>query len=569
MCEYAPNLPTLFLDRITQDPDRVCVRFRRSGVIEQRSWDDFAQDVFRAAAGLHRAGVQPGDRVAQLAENRYEWIVADLAILSCQAVHVPIHSPLAPAQVAYQVTHSGAMTVLVSGSEQQTKLRSIADQLPAELQLITYESPLAELTTHRTHYWPEWLACQDPASGRALAESARQQQSPDALATILYTSGTTGQPKGVMLSQRNLVTNATATVNHFQMQADEVRLCFLPLSHIFARCCDLYTWIVLGYQLDLATTRDSVLDDLQWSHPTVLSGVPYFFDRIYRVLRDHGKADEPGALQALLGGNIRYLCSGGAALPDHTYDYFHNQGVPVLQGYGLTETSPVISLSSKACCRRGACGTCLADVEVDTAADGELITRGPHVMLGYWQDPLSTAAVLRDGWFHTGDLGHVDADGFIFITGRKKELIVTAAGKNVAPVMLESLLTADPVIDQALVIGDGRNYLTALLVPSWNAVREQLADLPADAPIAGLCVRSDVRLLFERVVRDRLACVSYHEQVRKFTLLERPFSLERQEITPKLSLRRPVIAEHFQREIELMYQTEAESAARTNFPTDD
>ena len=434
----APNLAHLICHRSSDPEPRVAVRFCRAGVIHALSWAEVMDDVFRVAAGLHQLGIRAGDRVAQLSENRYEWIVVDLAIQACQAVHVPIHAPLAAPQVEYQVLHSGAKVLFVSGSEQQQKVSCVAPRLPGSMPIIAFDSTPEgtgagmQLQVHR---WQEWLPAHDSAAGRTLAEAAREYATPESLATILYTSGTTGQPKGVMLSQRNLVSNACGTVEKFDMQADETRLCFLPLSHIFARTCDLYTWLALGYELGLATTRESVIEDCQWIRPTILSGVPYFFDRVHRILRDRGVADRPGILREMLGSRIRYCCSGGAALPDHTFDYFESQGVPLLQGYGLTETSPVISISTPNQVRRGSAGVALPEIDIQAAADGELITRGPHVMLGYWQDSANTAEVLRDGWFHTGDLGNVDEDGFVFITGRKKELIVTAAGKNVAPVM--------------------------------------------------------------------------------------------------------------------------------------
>jgi long-chain acyl-CoA synthetase len=324
------------------------------------------------------------------------------------------------------------------------------------------------------------------------------------------------------------------------------------LSHIFARTCDLYTWLPAGLQLCLARSRDTVLDDCQWAQPTVLSGVPYFFDRVARVLREQGLDRQPDGLRRLLGGRIKFCGSGGAALPDHLFDLYQRFGVPILQGYGLTESSPVISVSRPDAFRRGASGQALTGVEVRIAEDGEIVTRGPHVMQGYWRDEAATADVVVDGWLHTGDLGRIDEDGFVYITGRKKELIVTAAGKNVAPVLLESLLTEDPLIDQALVVGDGRNYLAALIVPNWDAVRAELPELAAAGP-AELRGSAEVVALFQRQIDQRLACVSYHEQVRKFTLLTRPFLLEQHEMTPKLSLRRPIIHEHFRAEIEGMY----------------
>jgi long-chain acyl-CoA synthetase len=380
---------------------------------------------------------------------------------------------------------------------------------------------------------------------------------PDSLATILYTSGTTGEPKGVMLTQRNLVSNTVAAVQRFGMCSDDRRLTFLPLSHIFARTCDLYTWLVTGCQLALVESRESVLRDAAEYHPTIMNGVPYFYDKVRRTLLDEGRADEPGALRGKLGGEIRYCCSGGAALPVHVFDFFWERDVPLLQGYGLTETSPVISMSTVGHVRRGASGQPIQDVEVRIADDGEILTRGPHVMIGYYGRPEATAEVIRGGWFYTGDYGYVDEDGFVFITGRKKELIVTTGGKNIAPVQLESLLTEDPLILQAVVIGDDRDYLTALIVPNPDALRAEIIARGIAVTSSDEVLRHpDVLSLYEQRIRERLSSLSYYEQVRKFNLMNRGFTIESGEMTPKLSLRRQEITANCKELIEELYRKE-------------
>jgi long-chain acyl-CoA synthetase len=553
MHQSPSSLVDLFLRRLAESPDCIALRTCHQQQVRELTWRQIGEDVQRVVGVLMELGIQPGDRVAQLSENRYEWIVTDLAILLSRAVHVPIHAPLAAEQVSYQVEHSGSRLLVVSGKEQQAKIAAVSERLPRQLQLAGFECGTGDLAGRPLRNYQDWLRSKLLPAAAATMEQASRQTTPEALATILYTSGTTGQPKGVMLSHRNLVTNACETARMFHMSADDVRLCFLPLSHIFARTCDLYTWVAMGNQLCLATSRDTVLDDCQWARPTVISGVPYFYDRVYRVACSRGLDKQPGGLRQLLGGRIRFCCSGGAALPDHIFDLYQTQGLPILQGYGLTESSPVISVSSPDAFRRGSSGRALTDVEVKIADDGEILTRGPHVMQGYWRDKQATAEILVDGWLHTGDLGRIDEDGFIYITGRKKELIVTSAGKNIAPVLLESMMTEDDLIDQAVVIGDGRNYLTALVVANWAAVRAELPQL-ADRSDAELREHADVHALFQRQIASRLAKVSYHEQVRRFTLLPRPFSIERHEVTPKLSLRRPIIHEHFREEIEAMYR---------------
>ena len=297
---------------------------------------------------------------------------------------------------------------------------------------------------------------------------------PDDLATILYTSGTTGEPKGVMLSQRNLASNAVASVEAFGSRSEDLRLTWLPLSHIFARTCDLYTWLVTGCRLALAESPEAVIATCHQLQPTLINGVPYFYEKVQRRFTEAGLADKPGELVKLFGGRMRLCVSGGAALPPHVARFYEAQGLRLLQGYGLTETSPVIATESEKAHKLGTVGRAVPGVEVRISAEGEIQTRGPHVMLGYWHDPKSTAATIEDGWLRTGDLGQLDAEGFLQITGRKKELIVTAGGKNIAPAYLEGLLIEDPLIQQAVVIGDGRNFLTALIVPDYEALRTEL-----------------------------------------------------------------------------------------------
>jgi long-chain acyl-CoA synthetase len=276
---------------------------------------------------------------------------------------------------------------------------------------------------------------------------------------------------------------------------------------------------------------------------------------VRRGLEEKGLAQQPGILRQLLGGRIEQCCSGGAALPAHLFDYYYSQGVPLLQGYGLSESSPVISISTQSTSRRGAAGKPIPGVEVKIAEDSEILTRGPHVMPGYYKNEKATAEIIKDGWLYTGDYGRIDEDGFLYITGRKKEIIVTSGGKNVAPVYLESLLTQDPLILQALVIGDNRNYLTALLVTNNETLLAEAAALGvAIEPDEGLHSHPQVMALVQERVNQRLTCVSSFEQVRKCTLLARPFTIEAGEMTAKLSLRRKVIEANFSAEIEAMYR---------------
>jgi long-chain acyl-CoA synthetase len=550
----AMTIPRLFLDQLTHRADRVTLHVHRQGEWHALSWQQIADDVFRLAAVLREAGVGRGDRVVQFSENRLEWILADLAIHLLGAIHVPIHSSLTGAQAALQVKHSGAAIVLVSNPELTAKLAEVAKDLPAALQLFSYEAVDREVSFSLDDLWSRVQNVDSQAHREAIIAAAEQVTS-DEPATILYTSGTTGQPKGVVLSQGNLSSNALATRLAINVDEDDLALNFLPLSHVFARTCDLYVWLCSRSQLALARSRETVIPDCAALRPTVLCGVPYFYDKVRRYLTDSEQTDKPDGLRQLLGGRIRFCCSGGAALPDHVFDFFAARDVPLLQGYGLSETSPVISASTEQQVRRGASGCAVDGVTVRIADDGEILTKGPHVMLGYYKDPEETSRVVRDGWLHTGDLGRVDEDGFVYITGRKKEILVTSGGKNILPVQLETLLTEDPLILQAVVIGDGRDYLTALIVPDWEVLSGEIARLGIHVdPPEQTRVHPEVVELVGQRIRQRLSIVSHYEQVQRFTLLPRAFSIESGELTPKLSLRRKVIEASYAHQIEQMYR---------------
>jgi long-chain acyl-CoA synthetase len=357
-----------------------------------------------------------------------------------------------------------------------------------------------------------------------------------------------------MLTQGNLASNAASAVETFGYVPDQTRLNFLPLSHIFARTCDLYCWLVEGSRLALAESRETVLADCQAVKPHSLNGVPYFYDKVYRHLCSTGRQNEPGILSAALGGAIQRCCAGGAALPDYLYDYYHGQGVPLLQGYGLSESSPVITMSAERHHRRGSCGRPIPGIEVKIAADGEILTRGPHVMPGYYKNDQATRDVIHDGWLATGDIGRQDADGFLYITGRKKEILVTLGGKNIAPVYLESLLTEDPLILQAMIIGDGKPYLSALIVPNADTLKSEQQKLSlSDLSLKEALTHPQILSLYRSRITQRLNNVSLHEQVGQFCLLEKPFTIDSGELTPKLSLRRQQICQRHATEIAAIY----------------
>ncbi|HJQ79140.1 MAG TPA: AMP-dependent synthetase/ligase [Lacipirellulaceae bacterium] len=511
------TIPAFFTATVRARGDEPALGYIREGQLHWRTWREVAQEASSLAARIQAVGVRPGDCVAHVSENRYEWIIADLAMHLAGAVHVPIHVTLAAEQIAEQIIDCGARLVFVSNAELLAKFaKSIRPDLPT---LIHDEWPKTAITKNSK-----------PAP-------SSQPPAPDDLATILYTSGTTGRPRGVMLSQRNLATNAAAATKAYGAGGEQTRLCILPLSHIYARTCDLYTWVVDGARLVLGESRDTLARDCQLVQPTALNAVPFLYQRIAEKIAASGAADPSAALRHFFGGRMERLTSGGAPLAPSVEKWYADEGLPVLQGYGLTEASPVISFSTFESNRFGAVGQPLPGLEVRIAHDGEVLCRGPNVMLGYWHDEPATAEAIRDGWLHTGDLGELDADNFLYIRGRKKELIVLSTGKKVLPTRVENLLTASPLIEQAAVFGDGQCGLVALIVP-------------AACDEAG---SEERETRSERIATEIDRCLqsaAHEEQVHHFVLLDRPFSIERGEMTPKLSLCRKTIETNFAAELE-------------------
>lgn len=546
------NLVSVFLQRVAERGDRGALLIKQQEQFVSITWNQLFSDVSAAAAVLDQLDVEPGNRVALVSENRYEWIVCDLAIQMIGAVHVPIHSTLSAEQVVWQIEHSGSKVVLLSGTDQATKLAQQAESKFTKIPILCFDSNDIQIDGQKIPSLRSMMGS-TVAADLSIWEQVAQTISSDDLATILYTSGTTGEPKGVMLTHGNLVSNARSTVESFPTEADVCQLSFLPFSHVFSRTCDIYTWLERGTVIALAERRETVLADCAQVRPSMVTGVPYFYDRVYRHLVETGVADQPGVLRDLFGGKIRYCVSGGAALPAHVFEFFRSQDVPLLEGYGMTECSPVIALSTPEFYKSGCVGRPLTGVEVKIAADGEIMTRGPHVMRGYWKDDSGTEEILRNGWLHTGDIGCWDK-GFLRITGRKKELIITSGGKNIAPVLIESLLTQDPLILQAMVIGDGRKYLSALIVPNPDTLRDEIISQQlVVSNRAEALAHPTVLNLYNQRIKERLVGLSDYEQVQKFFLLDRGFTLESGELTPKLSLRRKVIESRFKLEIDTMY----------------
>ncbi|MBQ12606.1 MAG: hypothetical protein CMJ45_13785 [Planctomyces sp.] len=554
MTDSAGNLCNLHREACRRLGAKVAIRDRCWGLFRDISYRDVRRQADRAAAGLIALGISPGDRIAILSENRIEWPVADHAVLSTGAADVTMHAPLSAEQVEFQIAHSGARGAIVSGQVQADKILERLEQLPGLEFLIAFD-PISVPDCRLAHLTWQGLCHRGHLAG-VDDEIVRREAALDrsSLATIIYTSGTTGNPKGVMLTHGNLLSNVEAMVPIAFLQPDDLLLSWLPYSHVYARLTDNYLATGAGITVALAAGIDTLLDDLESVHPHWLTAVPRFYEKLWSSV-EHLDPDTRGnQLKSIFGPRIRQLTSGGAPLPRHVCDGFDEAGLPIFEGYGLTETSPVICFNHARAYRYGSVGQPIPGVEVRIAEDGEILTRGPHVMPGYWKNDEATAEVIIDGWFHTGDIGTIDEDGYLSITDRKKDLIITSAGKNVAPAVLERLLTSDPLIDQAVVYGDGRKFITALLAPNLDELRSLAEELKCPIETDGQFVTTPA--LLEHIdirVAARMDSVSNPERVKKCLMLDRPFQLGEEELTATLKVRRRHIIAKYHDALDTLY----------------
>jgi long-chain acyl-CoA synthetase len=535
---------------------RPALRYKKDGLYHDLSWQEYWQSSQACAAGLIDIGVQPGDRVGLLSENRVEWLIADMGLLAAGAVCVPPHAPLTARQIQFQLADAEVCWLFVSTLTQLDKVRQVQSELPMLRGIVVFDS---NVSADDVICWPAFLQRgRRGLAGRQGELVNRQAElAPDDLATVMYTSGTTGNPKGVMLTHGNLVSNSSVGNDLACHHPDDLVLGWLPLSHIYARTVDHYGCISGGLTLALAESAETVVDNLKEIQPTHMAAVPRFYEKVLAAVASPDPQEIGRRLRNVFGPRIDWVSSGGAPLPVSVAEAYHAAGIMLLPGYGLTESSPIISFNSKEHWKLGTVGLPIPNVEVRIAPDGEILTRGPHVMKGYWRNPQASAETIKDGWLYTGDLGKLDEDGFLIITGRKKELLVLSNGKKVVPSYLEGLLCADPLIDQAVVCGEGRNYLTALIVPHWDNIRKALqacGTMTVSQPNECLANEPAVRELLRKHIGAALVNGANWEQVKRFAVLEEPFTVGKDELTITLKLRRAAVQEHHKSEIDALYE---------------
>ncbi len=572
----------LFMRQAARFQDRTFVRFydEQTARWVAMSWTEFQHNVFRVAEGLVSLGVEPGDRVLLLSENRVEWLFCDLGIQAAAAITVPVYSNLVGAGVLIVAEDSGASHAIVSDAAQAAKLAPAAGAIR---------------TVDMGGEVGRWL---EGAAGSASSEVMRRLRKlgPDDVATIAYTSGTSGRPKGAVITHGTIVAELESCHQAYDLGSGDVILSLLPYAHIFERIAAfMFGAILAGAELVIGRGPDHLLADMQAIRPTCMEAVPRLFEKVsqqvqaqarnrpflartlfswaVRAGREHLRASHPGLAlrlryrladllvlrglrKKITGGRLRFFLSGGAPLLPDVEEFFWSIGVPIHQGWGMTELTSAATCNSMSEHRLGTVGKALPGVSIRLAEDGEIEVRSPGAMREYFGNPSATAEVISDGWIKTGDIGHIDVDGFLTITDRKKDLIKTSGGKYIAPQPIELKLQQDPHIQTAVVVGDGRPFATALVVPEWEAVRSELG---LNEPPERLVLEPSVLRMIQARVDEVNSGLSRFETIKGFRLLARPFSLDADEVTPTLKIKRRVVQEHCRDLVEDMYRATSEA----------
>jgi len=600
--DYLTTIPRLYqylTEEYSKETNNYVIKHKVDGKYVGISYDQLKEETDAFAFGLASLGIKKDDKVAIISENRPEWVYSDMAILSLGAVDVPLYPSLTAESVEFILNNSESKIIIVSTKFQLNKVMKVRDKCKTLKFIILlnekdYDSNNKDLINFsKVQESGRAFQKQHPSLLKDNVTSIK----PSDICTIIYTSGTTGEPKGVVLTHHNILSNVEAALQSFPISNKDVFLSFLPLCHIFERMAGYYTAFSAKCTVCYAESIETVAQNLIEVKPTIMTTVPRLFERIHsKIIKNVESQSEKKqkiffwameagkkyreaeknkkipltlklqfkladklvykTLQEKTGGNLRFFISGGAALPRALGEFFEAIGIKILEGYGLTESSPVIAANRYDDYKFGSVGKPFPGVEVKIASDGEILARGPNIMQGYYKNKKDTEATVKDGWLYTGDIGVFDADGFLIITDRKKHLFKTSTGKYIAPTPIESLFLASKYIDQFVLIGDRRMFLTALIVPDFEAVKEY-ADahkIPYEK-VEDLVRDEEIYKMLDKEMDQFQKKLANYERVRKFILLDKPFTIESGEITPSLKIKRKYVEERYQDLIEQMYQS--------------
>ena len=589
------TLARIFYDSVDHYDKPDHLKVKRDGIWKGISSAEFRAAVEEVAAGFGALGLGPHDRIALIGENRPEWAYCDLAGLCMRATVVTIYPSLPANQALYILKDSGARIVVASNRAQVEKILGVKGEAPTlEHVIVMDDEPKIPGTITLASVREQGRKAL--ATDKDLVRKSAATVQPQDLATLIYTSGTTGDPKGVMLTHANIASNANTCAREIfgLLGPEDSILSFLPLCHVFERTGGEFVMLKRGVTIAYAEHMDKVPQNILEIRPTILIAVPRLYEKIMTRVREKVAAAAPfrqklfaaaeatgrevyvrkekgesipfglslkhavldrivlSEVRARLGGRVKLSVSGGAALPKEIAIFFGSMGLPILEGYGLTETSPVITVNTPTAHRTGSVGKPIENVEVKIAEDGEVLTRGPHVMKGYFNKPEATAeAIDKDGYFHTGDIGRIDADGYLYITDRKKDLIVTSGGKNIAPQPIENTLKTHPLIGEVVMVGNARNFPTALIVPNFEALGRSTG--MEGASREALASNASAVEIIQKAIDDLSKDLAQYERIKKVTLLPREFTIEAGELTPTMKVKRRVVEAKHKELIDRMY----------------
>ncbi len=572
------------------------LNYKKNGEWHAISSKEMVERAENIALGLYSLGLRKGDRAAILAPNSPEWTLVDAGCQFAGIVDVPIYTTASPHSVSYIIADSGSRVFFLQDRESFMRFSSAISESPDLEKLIFFNAEGVDderaVSLGDIEEAGRQLRADEPGLVAKLTEAIK----PDDVATLIYTSGTTGEPKGVMLTHTNLISNVIDASEKYAFSGRDTSLSVLPLSHVFERT-GMYVYIMYGMAVHFAESIEKVPENLKEVRPTIFIGVPRIFEKVYEkarlsaarsspiresifdwaveVAKDHARVRESGTqpsvalaakhgvadkivyakMREFFGGNLRFCITGGAALSDDIYLIFTGAGIAIMQGYGLTETSPVISSNNPAFLRVGTVGKPIRNVKVRIAADGEIEVSGPGVMAGYYHQDDATAEVMTaDGWFRTGDIGELDTDGYLIITDRKKELFKTSGGKYIAPSHIEQMIKGSRFVNQVVLVGDGRKFPAALIVPNFEMLESyaHLKELELKTP-SEFCASDRIINLFERQVAQHTEKLAQYERVKKIVLIENELTVEGGELTPTMKVKRRVIDEKYRPVIDAIY----------------
>ena len=588
------TLAQLFLNTVRSYRKPDLMLYKRDGQYAPISTEEFEKKVINLTLALNGLGFKKGDKLIILSENRPEWVMTDLATICQGGLTVPIYTSLTASQVEYIIQDSDASVVVVSNKEQREKIEAIRNDLSKVKHYLTFEED--KIPGFINFEYLQELGRQRAVEKPELFEELVTSVSPEDEASLIYTSGTTGQPKGVILTHRNFISNVKTCVSLFDITSRDTVLSFLPLSHVLERMV-MFAYLYAGTTIGFAESVDTVAQNLLEVRPNIMVSVPRVFEKIYARVMDNvltsstlkrkiffwaykvGKkyaqkdlTKEKISLGLRLkrkiahqlvfskiiertGGRVRFFISGGAPLSKDIAEFFYALGLIIYEGYGLTETAPVLTVNQPGAVKFGTVGKPIPEVEIKIAPDGEILARGPNVMKGYYKRESETREVFEGGWFHTGDIGYLDEDGFLVITDRKKDLIVTSGGKNVAPQPIENLLKTSPYISTVVVIGDRRRFISALVVPNFEKLEELARNLGIQyADRKELVGKEEIIKFIQSEIDRATSGLASYERIKKIALLDRDLEIEKGEITPTLKVRRAAVENRYRELIDRLYR---------------